>query len=309
MLSCSVVITTWNSAQTIRRCLESLMPYVNNGYIKEVLVVDGHSSDKTVEIIHSFPVQFFYEEGTEVYEKSIIRSHYSKYHALDMGWRKATAELVMFLDSDAYLGDNFFPQAWDFFKNDKLGILGCSSRAWPTGAFWRTIGEMWQFHSRRIAALQSSSPNIFENLYQRVAWFGAKYVLTSGPCYIARRTCVQAIGGHDILGDVGLCLHIMEKGWDSHWWTESPVYHMTVQNLKELWRQRYAWGLDGAFRPDGRWRKTPFLLLRVAGAAGLGVFLSARFRNPRHLLVLPISELGHLYGYIAGKIARARGKT
>ena len=285
------------------------MPYLKGGYIKEVIVVEGNSTDQTPDVIRSFPVSLLVEQGTEAYDHSIIRSHYSKYNAMNQGWRNCHTELVMFLDSDAYLGADFFPEVLGFFKDEKLGILGCWAKAWDANPFGRTLGEMWQFHAKRIAALQSSSPKIFEKLYQYAAWFGNKRILTSGPCYIARRECLEKVGGHDILGDVGLCLHITESGWSSHWWTESTVYHQPAESLKELWRQRKAWGMDGAFRPGGGWRHSLYFAPRVVGSIGLGAFLAIRFRNPLHLLTLPTAELGLLSGYIAGKIIRARGGT
>jgi len=308
-LSLSVAIATWNSAQTIERCLDSLMPYLHDGYIDEIIVVEGHSTDQTAEIVRSYQVKLIFEEGMESWQSSIIRSHYSTFNAFNMGWKACHTDLLMFLDSDAYLGENFFPYALNYFENTKLGILGCWPKAWITNDFTRTIGEVWQFHGERISALQKQSPNIFEKVYQFAAWRGNKVALTSGPCYIARRECLEAVGGHDILADLGLCLHIMEAGWASQWWTEAPVYHFPPQRLSQLWHQRYHWGEDGAFRPFEGWRNILSQPLRIIGAAGLGIFLAVRFRNRRHLLGLPTAELGHFFGYIAGKIARARGKT
>ena len=66
-LSLSVVITTRNSARTIGRCLESLVPYYRRGDIAEIVLVDGHSTDSTVEIARSYPVTLLIEEGTESY--------------------------------------------------------------------------------------------------------------------------------------------------------------------------------------------------------------------------------------------------
>ena len=171
------------------------------------------------------------------------------------------------------------------------------------------MGQLWQFHGRRLSALQQGSQNRFEKFYQYVVWFGNKRILTSGPCYIVRRKCLELVNGHDIRADVGLCLKINEAGWKSCWWVEAPIYHMPPENISVLWNQRYSWGLNGAFMPRGGWRHTLSLPLRIGGSFVMGGFLATRFRNGRLFLILPISEFGHLSGYIGGTIARARGKT
>ncbi len=56
----SVIIPVKNEAEKIERCLEAVF----NQTIKpfEVIVVDGHSTDKTVERVRKFPVKPLYED-------------------------------------------------------------------------------------------------------------------------------------------------------------------------------------------------------------------------------------------------------
>jgi cellulose synthase/poly-beta-1,6-N-acetylglucosamine synthase-like glycosyltransferase len=285
------------------------VPYQEQGYISEVIVVDGHSTDGTREIIRQYPVRLLLEEGTERYDNSVIRAHLSKYNALNQGWRASTADLVMFLDSDAYLGQGFFPKAVEFFVTPSLGVLGCWNKAWVTTRVTSTIGELWRFHGERIRAFQANSASPLERFYQFAVGFGKRGIPTSGPCYIVRRSCLELLGGHDVQGDVGICLRLQERGFTSWWWIEAPVYHRPKESLRALARQRYNWGKDGAYRPVGGLRFYFILLARPIGAMGLGLLLAVRFRNPLHLIVLPLAEGSHLAGYVAGCWARARGKT
>jgi glycosyltransferase involved in cell wall biosynthesis len=300
-----VVITTRNSARTIGRCLESLVPYYRRGDIAEIVLVDGHSTDGTVEIARPYPVTLLLEEGTESYEDTTIRILYSTYHALDQGWRNASGDLVMFLDSDAYLGEDFFPQALAFFADEKLGALGCWAKAWVTTPLTETIGQLWSFHGERIRAIQNNPHHPFGRLYRLLTTFGAKRLLVSGPCYIVRQPCLELLGGHDTSGDVGISLGLEERGWRSWWWVDAPIYHLPRESLREVVRQRYSWSQNGAYMP-GRARSLVLHPLRIGGAVALGVFLAVRFRAPRHLAALPLAEVSSFAGYVAGLMARVR---
>jgi cellulose synthase/poly-beta-1,6-N-acetylglucosamine synthase-like glycosyltransferase len=169
------------------------------------------------------------------------------------------------------------------------------------------MGELWNFHGERIRAFQMNSANPFERLYQFAVGFGRRGVPTSGPCYIVRRECLELLGGHDTQGDVGISLRLQERGIKSWWWIEAPVYHLPQQTLRGLARQRYVWGQGGAFMPVGGLRFYLALFLRPVGAMGLGLLLAARFRNALHLVALPLAELSHVAGYLAGRCVRGRG--
>ena len=48
----SIVTVCFNSEKTIRKCIESVIPQLSDEV--EYLLIDGKSSDRTVEIINSF---------------------------------------------------------------------------------------------------------------------------------------------------------------------------------------------------------------------------------------------------------------
>jgi cellulose synthase/poly-beta-1,6-N-acetylglucosamine synthase-like glycosyltransferase len=151
----SVVITTRNSAGTIGRCLDSLLPYQQNGLITDIIVVDSYSTDNTTEIIARYPAVMLQEEGIEAYQQSIIRVYHSTYHALDQGWQSSRGDIIMFLDSDAYVGEGMFPIAMEFFSDpqDNGTILEVPGRAgsgtpkwflWLRGTSLSVCHVVWQ---------------------------------------------------------------------------------------------------------------------------------------------------------------------
>ncbi|KPK21350.1 MAG: hypothetical protein AMJ76_02780, partial [Dehalococcoidia bacterium SM23_28_1] len=146
----SVVMTTRNSAATIGRCLDSLLPYQLPGLIADVVVVDSDSTDGTPEIVAAYPVEMVEEEGTDACRGSIIRQYHSTYAALDQGWRRAKGDLVMFLDSDAYLGEGMFPKAAEFFADSRLAVLGCWQRGCGSTRLARTLAQLRESQGEQI---------------------------------------------------------------------------------------------------------------------------------------------------------------
>lgn len=49
MILISIIIATWNSEKTLKRCLDSIIPQLTKNI--ELLIVDGGSIDKTNDII------------------------------------------------------------------------------------------------------------------------------------------------------------------------------------------------------------------------------------------------------------------
>lgn len=292
----SVVIPTKNNAATIGQCLASLIPYYEQGYISEIVVVDAHSIDGTLEIVNKFPTKVLFDEGV------------SPYLARELGWRNTSGELVLFTDADTYLGKDFFPAIYRFFEDPQIGIVGVWERAVLTNRIGRTIGEWWIYHANNLRKLLYSNPNswsLFQRLYHRVVFGGEKCVTTSGPCFIVRRDCLEAVGGFECpqgSADVLLSKRIIDKGWKATWWLEAPLYHYPPTSLRQLIGQRRRWGKTDAVIHKGSLEAYQKAILVIArfGTPIIGLMLALRFKNPLHLLLFPLAHYAWIAGYLAG---------
>ncbi|RLI02227.1 hypothetical protein DRO38_04185 [Candidatus Bathyarchaeota archaeon] len=82
----SVIIPVRNEEEKIEQCLEAVFSQTLKPY--EVIVVDGHSSDRTVERAKNFPVKVVYED------------YHTRAGACQIGVENAEGEFVAFTDAD-----------------------------------------------------------------------------------------------------------------------------------------------------------------------------------------------------------------
>ena len=88
--SVSIIITTYNSEKTLSLCLSSIKEQVYPENMIEIIVVDNHSSDKTVEIAKKCT--------DKVYHKGPERSAQRNF-----GVEKARGKYILYLDADMTL--------------------------------------------------------------------------------------------------------------------------------------------------------------------------------------------------------------
>lgn len=100
----SIIVATYNVEKTIKRCIDSIMCQKSDEI--ELLVIDGHSVDKTMNILNSY--------GSRI---DILKSEPDKgvYDAWNKALRLANGEWIMFLGADDY----FLPDTITFY----LGLL------------------------------------------------------------------------------------------------------------------------------------------------------------------------------------------
>src|SRR5208283_3947011 len=90
----SVIIPTWNEENYLERCLMSLKRQSLKDPF-EVIVVDGGSSDRTLEIAHKFTQDVLVLPGKPVGA------------ARNIGASRATGNLLAFLDADTSASKNW----------------------------------------------------------------------------------------------------------------------------------------------------------------------------------------------------------
>lgn len=99
----SVVINTYNEEKNIERCLCSA-----KGFADEIIVVDMHSSDRTVDIAQKFGAKIFQHEYTRFVEP-----------ARNFALRQAQGKWILLLDADEELTENLAVKLHEIANENK----------------------------------------------------------------------------------------------------------------------------------------------------------------------------------------------
>ncbi|MEW6066933.1 MAG: glycosyltransferase [Nitrospirota bacterium] len=113
MIKYSVIVPAYNAVNTIDACLNALIHQSIPETDYEVIVVDDGSTDKTSEIIKSFPVKYIYQKN---HGPASARNH---------GAREAIGEIILFTDSDCVPISNWLQEMAKPFENiDVVAVKG-----------------------------------------------------------------------------------------------------------------------------------------------------------------------------------------
>jgi len=114
-----VVVITKNSERMLRQCLESIY---NNVPVNRLIIVDGFSTDKTLEIVRKFQ-----KEHKNVL---MIQDKGNRATARQEGINQVKTEWFMFVDSDAVLCKDWFKRAKKYLGQNVGAIWGIE--VWST---------------------------------------------------------------------------------------------------------------------------------------------------------------------------------
>jgi GT2 family glycosyltransferase len=114
----SIVIPTYNSARHIYKNLTILAEYIQD--VVEIIVVDDGSTDDTVD-----EVKEFIKDSERRNIKIIEMEHTSPAYERNVGWNEAKGDIVIFLDSDCLVTENWFDEMIKPFKEkDVIAVSG-----------------------------------------------------------------------------------------------------------------------------------------------------------------------------------------
>lgn len=108
-----VVVLTKNSEETLESCLNSIY---RNVPVNRVIVVDGYSTDRTLDILHKFSEKY----GNVV----LVQDEGKRGRARQRGIEEVRTEWFMFVDSDVILCDKWYDKAKRFIRDDVGAVWG-----------------------------------------------------------------------------------------------------------------------------------------------------------------------------------------
>ena len=115
----SIITVTYNSSLTITSTLESILNQTKNKI--EYIIIDGNSTDETLELVKQHQLQF-----PQIEFKILSEPDNGIYDALNKGIQLATGEVIGFVHSDDILADNHIVStlANQFEKENIDGVYG-----------------------------------------------------------------------------------------------------------------------------------------------------------------------------------------
>lgn len=110
----SIIIPTWNTASTTRKCVDTILRYHPSGSV-EIIVVDNASTDNTSQHFPPHPHVHYLQNRQNL--------GYGK--ACNIGAQHATGKYLLFLNSDMEFIDNQLLQAITYYsQHPQTGIVG-----------------------------------------------------------------------------------------------------------------------------------------------------------------------------------------
>lgn len=170
----SIITVTYNSDKTLQDTLDSVrkQSYDNLEYI----IIDGNSSDKTVDII---------KKNSDIISKWVSEPDKGLYDAMNKGIKMATGDIVGIINSDDfYLDENVISDIVHEFKNNKVDSV--HAELYYVDQFdTNRIVRHWKTGDHSLGAFQKgwhpAHPTLFlkREIYEKYGHFNLQFKLAA----------------------------------------------------------------------------------------------------------------------------------
>jgi glycosyltransferase involved in cell wall biosynthesis/GNAT superfamily N-acetyltransferase len=251
----SVVIPSFNEASTIGRCIESVFRADTKKELADICIVDNGSTDNTVDVAKKSGATI--RQNTTGKRKTIAALR-------NEGAANATGDLLVFLDADMLVPENWLSAATERYASGFSGILGFVDKAPDdAGLVARAWGNRLYRKRRRVMVVDFlPGRNMFvpARLFHELGGFDASL------------TTVE---------DKDLTMRAAKAGFEVLSSPEAPVVHLGCERdfaefvRKEYWRQGSTLAVLGKRGLTLRGLRNPLLSLYhlLAPLAAMGFFL------------------------------------
>lgn len=203
----SIIIPNWNGAEKLKRNLPEILKVARKNRIEEIIISDDASTDNSVEVIkNNFPEIVLIERK----ENGGFSSN------VNTGVSNSSGDLIILLNNDALLEDDFLKFVLPHFNNKKTFSVGCNvgNGLWSTGEF--KDGFFWHGQGK---AKEDEIGKPHQSLW------------SSGGSGIFRKNIWDELHGLDTLfdpfyeEDVDLGYRATKRGYINIWEPRSRVKH------------------------------------------------------------------------------------
>lgn len=209
----SCIILTKNSEKYLDLCLSSII--CQKFSLFEIIIVDGGSTDNTLQIIENFTKKF-----KEI--KLVHAPGSSIGYAREIGTKQANGDICAYIDSDCELPFN----SW-------LSCMASGFNSPDIACVW-TLGT-YHIHDPSILRYSILS-NPFRNKVPTIIT-KSNYIPVGTGHILIRKDIIQKVGGFCDLNaaeDIDLTYRVVNHGYKIRYMKGCEVFHYHVTSLKQL---------------------------------------------------------------------------
>ena len=221
--SVSIILPVRNQASTLEDCLESLtsLEYLS----KEVIVVDGGSTDETPQILAKFR-----DKIKVVNEEPLPKGWVGKNWACHLGYKQATGELFLFTDGDSIHTTDSLTRTVAYLLATKVDLVTLAPKA--------ILRTLWE---------KILQPPVFYLIMLSVGgkWVNddkrPNYSIGNGQYMLITREAYEKIGGHDavrdrIVEDLSMARKLKREGLRLRFLVAQDAFGVRMySSLREIW--------------------------------------------------------------------------
>ncbi|PGF16940.1 sugar transferase-like protein [Natrinema sp. CBA1119] len=162
----SVILPVYNDPVGVRTTLKSLLNQQYNQY--EILPVDNNSTDETAKVVHRLAEQ--HPEWITPLEETTVQSSYA---ARNTGIEHSSGSILLFIDSDMWVNENWVGDMITFFESRDCDYLGCNVEIIADDSnFWEAYEQSFSFPIKSYVEYKHFAPtcalavrrNVFEDI-------------------------------------------------------------------------------------------------------------------------------------------------
>lgn len=258
----SIIIPVRNEEANLPRCLESIKKVDYPSAKRELIIVDGYSDDRTVEIARSFGARVFYN-------RQKIRAT-----GCQIGINKAKGEIIAFTDADCVVPKNWLRGLLEYLNNDQIASVGGPNITPKDDSdFAKASGEAIWLLTRAGSRYGLTGGKVIETYHN------------PGCNVIYRKSAVLQVGGFDphllTCEDEELDFRLRKAGYKLLFTPKVVVDHYRRPTYRRIYTQayRFAVGRTQAIRMHwqmSRWFHFVPSLLLISVAVAIGMLFAAR---------------------------------
>ncbi|HVS79647.1 MAG TPA: glycosyltransferase [Candidatus Paceibacterota bacterium] len=214
---------------TVTKCFDAAYPEDK----KEVIVINDGSTDRTGEILEELKSE--YPRLTVI----TFEKNQGKRYGMAAGFKAATGEIVIQLDSDSYFEPKSFREVLKPFANPEIG--GVCAHADPENADQNVFTKMqaaYYFMSFRILKAAESTYGVVFCLSGCSSAYRRSVVMPHLDAWLKERFLGLPVTWGD---DRGLTNVVLREGYKAIYTDVAKAYTIVPSNFKQLVKQQVRW--------------------------------------------------------------------